>query len=338
VREPYWRDATATLYAGDTREVLTEMPTGHVDCIVTSPPPWNPDGHAAADQSGPGLYVTWLRRVCAEAHRVLTDTGTLWLAVADRYTGTDLAGPPSGRHTRRVRAHTGSDQPAKSLVGLPWQIAFALQDDGWIIRNAIVTHHPDNAPKPVADRLASTYALIFLLVKQKRYHFDLDPIRQPPRRPEVAAEPPEVGGKKGAAGSLGASVRRRPGKRQTKRHGNGKYSTADGNCRRQHGAVMLPTGCRHVAAHASGKNPGDVWSLSQRPLPNAFPVDIPLRCIAAGCLPGGTVLDMFAGLATTGLAARHLGRSFIGIESDAVSCDLAKAVLLRDSGESAGEP
>jgi site-specific DNA-methyltransferase (cytosine-N4-specific) len=81
---------------------------------------------------------------------------------------------------------------------------------------------------------------------------------------------------------------------------------------------MRPTGSQHRASHPRGKNPGDVWSISTRPLREAhfaaYPVDIPLRCIAAGCPPNGVVLDPFSGAATTGLAARQLDRAYIGID------------------------
>jgi hypothetical protein len=56
-------------------------------------------------------------------------------------------------------------------------------------------------------------------------------------------------------------------------------------------------------ADPSGRNPGDVWTLPARGILNSIAIEVPLRCIAAGCRPGGTVLDMFAGIATTGLAA-----------------------------------
>lgn len=93
---------------------------------------------------------------------------------------------------------------------------------------------------------------------------------------------------------------------------------------------MLPTGRHHAAAHSNGKNPGDVWTLPAPPLWGSMPIEVPLRCIAAGCRPSSTVLDMFAGAATTGLAARELNRSFIGIEASSAICDLAKARLSED--------
>ncbi|WP_329242756.1 site-specific DNA-methyltransferase [Actinoallomurus sp. NBC_01490] len=348
MRDPYYRDTTATLYAADPRDFLAEMPDQTVDCIVTSPPPWTPPQHPGSDDDAqhgheptPTLYVAGLRRVLAEAHRVLTDEGTCWLVTSDCYaTNTGWDGPPTGRHTRRAHHQAMSGLPAKSLIGLPWQIAFAAHDDGWIIRNAIVWHHPTTSQvtneEPVTDRLTLGYELIFLLVKQKRYHFDLDPIRQPLRCPDVAANPSAIGGTHPAADCLDASARRPGNRHRSQRHGSGKYANAAGMCRRP-GAAMPPTGHHHAAAHSNGMNTGDVWTLPARPFLNAIPIEVPLRCIAAGCRPGGTVLDMFAGIATTGLAARELNRPFIGIEHNSAMCGLARDRLSRDRDEPGGE-
>jgi hypothetical protein len=201
MREPYWHGPNATLYTGDVRDALAEMPAGSVDCIVSSLPRWAPQDDPSAELDAVGnygheptaaLYVAALRRVSAEAHRVLADDGTFWLVTSDRYrrpTGSDAR--PASRHARRVADPAMTGLPASSLIGPPWQIAFALQDDGWILRNAIVWHHADLDDDPAVDRLTLTYELIFLLTKQSRYHFDVDPIRQsrgrPARLPPTAA-------------------------------------------------------------------------------------------------------------------------------------------------------
>nr|WP_324606314.1 site-specific DNA-methyltransferase [Streptomyces capuensis] len=84
-----------------------------------------------------------------------------------------------------------------------------------------------------------------------------------------------------------------------------------------------------TAPNPLGSNPGDVWSIATRPYPAAhfavFPIDLPLRCIKAGCRPGGTVLDPFSGSGTTGAAARQLGRRYVGIDLNPAFHDLAKA-------------
>lgn len=335
MREPYWHNPNATLYTGDARDVLAEMPAGSVDCIVSSPPRWAPHDDPSEKQeisygheSTGALYVAALRRVGAEAHRVLADDGTFWLVTGDRYAGpTRRDASPAGRHARRVVDSAMTGLPASSLIGLPWQIAFALQDDGWILRNAIVCHHADLGDDPAVDRLTLTYELIFLLTKQSRYHFDLEAIRQPRRASQVAAD----GGTQEAAGSIGSH-------RRGKRHGmsrRGSFGNTIGNCRSgKDGAATAPPG----RADTSGRNPGDVWALPARGILNSIAIEVPLRCIAASCRPGGTVLDMFAGIATTGIAARDLGRRFIGIEASPALCERARARLASHSGDTDVEP
>ncbi|WP_285704676.1 site-specific DNA-methyltransferase [Microtetraspora sp. NBRC 16547] len=120
----------------------------------------------------------------------------------------------------------------------------------------------------------------------------------------------------------------------------GKYGTAgEDSAGVRHGAAMRPTGERHSAAHPNGKNPGDVWPISTRPLRAAhfaaFPIDIPRKAIAAGCRPGGTVLDPFAGSGTTGIAARQLDRKFPGIELNEPFIRLAVA-RIREAGAASG--
>ncbi|RJL31890.1 DNA-methyltransferase [Bailinhaonella thermotolerans] len=342
MRPPYWSDDHTTLYLGDAREVLTEMPTGSADCIVTSPPYYGLRDYAHPDQYGqeptPEAYTETLRATFAEARRVLADDGTCWLNLGDCYAANSdgwARGEAYNPRQPRIRPRARLAVPPKNLLGMPWRVAFALQADGWIIRNAIVWHKPNAMPQSVLDRLSTRHELIFLLVKQRRYWFDLDAIRQP------------------YTGDRAPSRRaRRPGcgtKHTTIKTGwpPGKYTDAQPACRgKNHGRAMLPTGRRHDAAHQAGANPGDVWSISTRPLRQAhfaaFPIDIPLRAIAAGCRPGGTVLDPFSGAATTALAARRLGRHFSGIEINETFCDLARARILAtieppETGEAQGD-
>ncbi|MGC7097672.1 DNA-methyltransferase [Amycolatopsis lurida] len=274
-------------------------------------------------------YVDRLRAVFGELSRVLVDTGTVWLNLGDSY-----AADPPGRTYDGMRASTLSGHtaaatlresvrrasvrrsrvlPRKNLIGMPWRVAFALQADGWILRNAIVWHKPNAMPESVRDRVSNRYEMVFLLAKQQRYFFDLDPIREPLARPEAVAEGIVIGGKhKGRSGGIGATERRRG------RSVYGKYEQTAPFTGKRPGRTMRPTGTRHTAGNPRGRNPGDVWSITTRPLREAhfaaFPVDLPLRCIAAGCPEGGTVLDPFSGAATTGLAARRLGRAYIGID------------------------
>ncbi|MCO1575915.1 site-specific DNA-methyltransferase [Crossiella sp. SN42] len=278
----------------------------------------------------PQAYINTLRAVFAQLHRVLVDTGTVWLNLGDRFSansdGYHLTRPG---HPRQPRFRTVADRPHKNLLGMPWRVAFALQDDGWILRNAIVWHKPNAMPESVRDRLSCRHEMLFLLAKQPRYYFNLDPIRQPLARPEALNEGSVIGGRrKGCHGGVDATARRRG------RSVYGKYTDFTPFPQRPHGSALRPTGRRHNASHPRGRNPGDVWSISTRPLPEAhfaaFPIDIPLRCIAASCPPGGTVLDPFSGAGTTGLAARRLDRIYLGIDLNPAYHDIALGRMHRD--------
>lgn len=325
MREPFWNDQYAELFQGDAREVLAEMESGSADCIVTSPPYYGLRHYCPGEygqEATPEEYIETLRGVFAEAHRVLADDGTLWLNLGDCYAANSdgwARGENFNARQPRVRPSSRHSLPPKNLHGMPWRVAFALQQDGWILRNAVVWHKPNAMPQSVLDRLSNRYELIFLLVKQRYYWFNLDPIRQPCAGDRATQRRSCAGGNK--ADSI-----------ETAWPATGKYDVdTEVFNGKDHGTAMLPTGERHTAAHPEGRNPGDVWSISTRPLREAhfaaFPIDLPLRAIAAGCRPGGTVLDPFNGAGTSGIAARQLGCRFRGIELNASYCDLARARL-----------
>ncbi|NJP25384.1 site-specific DNA-methyltransferase [Microbispora sp. SCL1-1] len=324
MREPYWHDEHAAIYHGDAREVLAEMDEGSVDCIVTSPPYWGLRNYCEGQygQEPTPDYVDTLLATFAEARRVLADDGTFWLNLGDCYAANSdgwSRGKDYNSRQPEVRPKARQAVLPKNLLGMPWRVAFALQEDGWILRNAIVWSKPNAMPQSVRDRMSNRYELIFLLVKQQRYWFDLDPVRQPYIGDRPMSRRARAGGNK-------------PNSITTAWPPPGKYgSDGEDTAGPRHGAAMRPTGERHAAAHPNGRNPGDVWSIPTRPLRAhfaAFPIDIPLKAIAAGCRPGGTVLDPFTGSGTTGIAARQLGRKFAGIELNADYCELARDRLL----------
>ena len=176
---------------------------------------------------------------------------------------------------------------------MPWRVALALQADGWILRNAIVWHKPNTTPCSVRDRLTCRYEMLFLLAKQQDHVINLTPAGQP-QRGNAALHHPQR--------RIGVKAR-------------GAWGTAS-----------LPRQADPVLAR--GCHLGDIWSIpvtpqQRQPHPAAFPVELPLRCIAAGCPPHGSVLDPFSGTGTTGMAALSLGRTYTGIDLNPAFHDIA---------------
>lgn len=277
-------------------------------------------------------YIARLVAVFDQVHRVLAATGTLWLNLGDSYSAASGGAPTSGKPgrdgSRLTRPRAQDALPPKNLLGIPWRVAFALQAQGWWLRNAVVWAKTNPMPESVTDRLSATYELVFLLTRSPRYFFDLDPIRVPLKHPDAADGSRVFGGvHKGRTGGVDATARRRGGAAYGQ-PAAGKYQPDRTDARmRAHRGNLAVTGSAHTAAHTRGRNPGDVWTLPTRPYRGAhtapFPIDIPLRAIAAGCPPGGHVLDPFSGAGTTGLAAVQLGCSYTGVDISPAFHDLA---------------
>jgi DNA modification methylase len=324
--KPYYADAAITLWHGDALGVLHTLPDRSVNCCVTSPPYYGLRDYGTECQYGleesPAAYVEVMRQVFAEVRRVLADDGTLWLNIGDSYVaGSAMTGTKSmrqrlnGSHLRDETIVRGvSDLPAKNMLGIPWRTAFALQDDGWILRNAIVWNKPNAMPESVTDRLSNRHELIFLFAKSRRYWFDLDPIREPQ-----------------AESSLERS--------RYSRTGHAKDVYGDGITKLRNPVTDAASSRRALAG--MGRNPGDVWAIPTQPFPGAhfavFPIEIPRRAIQAGCKPGGVVLDPFSGSGTTGLAAGQLGRRYVGIDLNADYLDMSLRTRLAQTSLLDGE-
>ena len=339
--EPYYTDDAITLYLGDALHTLQGLPDQSVDCCVTSPPYFGLRDYGEAGQYGleasPAEYVETMRALFAEVWRVLADDGTLWLNIGDSYSGSwgnqgrkpergtqrpinggmltpvnDGRYPTTGSNTGAVKPGA---PPAKNLMGMPWRTAFALQDDGWILRNDIIWAKPNGMPESIIDRLSTKHEHLFMFSKSPRYWFDLDPIREATIYPAGASalnwdrdtKEADVPGQ-----SMRQHRRDRP-KNQTPRH----TASADNTGWKDH----------EPQSHPKGRNPGDVWSIPTQPFSEAhfavFPQAIPERAILAGCKPCGSVLDPFSGSGTTGLAATKHGRRYVGIDLSRDYLDLS---------------
>lgn len=305
---PYYQDDAVTLYHGDALAVLADLPDASVDCVVTSPPyfglrDYGVDGQLGAEPS-PAEFVAALVDVFREARRVLADDGTLWLNLGDSYySGKGSPTQPDVKNEARRPPARVLDQPGanwakpKNLLGIPWRVAFALQDDGWILRNDVIWHKSNAMPESVTDRLSNRHEHMFMFSKKPRYWFDLDAIREEQSPVSIA--------------------------RATRADMHGKDGWADA----YHGNP--PTGLARQSERDTsiGRNPGDVWTIATQPFSEAhfatMPPALAERCIQAGCKPGGTVLDPFSGSGTTGLAAGRHGRRYVGVDLNRDYLDLS---------------
>jgi DNA modification methylase len=309
---PYYADDTVTLYHGDSLDVLRALPDGSVDCCVTSPPYFALRDYGISGQIGLETSpVEYVERVCAlfsEVRRVLVHDGALWLNLGDSYVSkapgnvrgvSDRTGLHGGRTSdayrdRLAAGHgtkadtTGFGLPEKNLIGIPWRVALALQDDGWVLRSDVIWAKASGMPESVTDRPARRHEHVFLFSKCSRYWFDLDPIREP------------------HADSTAASLDRK----------RGGYEAPG-----QREQLDLRT------MHPKGANPGDVWTIATQPFADAhfavMPVTLAERCVVTACKPGGVVLDPFSGSGTTGLAATKHGRRYLGIDLNREYLDLS---------------
>jgi len=131
----------------------------------------------------PEEYVIKMVEVFREIKRVLKDDGTLWLNLGDSYSQTRWSDTPSttgisGKHSDIVSERI-TGLPPKNLVGIPWRVAFALQADGWYLRQDIIWHKPNPMPESVQDRCTKAHEYIFLLTKSAKYFYDVDAVREP---------------------------------------------------------------------------------------------------------------------------------------------------------------
>ena len=333
--KPYYADESVTLWHGDALTILSSLPDASVNCCVTSPPyfglrDYGVDGQLGLEAS-PAEYVENLRALFAQVRRVLADDGTFWLNLGDSYAGSGKgrwgdggASKATGKQATNVGSTMGtltkdtSGLPAKNLLGIPWRVAFALQDDEWILRNDIIWAKPNAMPESVTDRLSTKHEHLFLFSKSPRYWFDLDPIRATLIRPEALSEGQTF-------------INQTAGRRNVTPYGKKRSLDEPSNA----GTGLAPhTG--HRGTYEAGRNPGDVWNIPTQPFSAAhfavMPRALAERAIQAGCKPCGTVLDPFSGSGTTGLAAARHGRKYVGIDLNAEYLDLSLRTRLAQPG------
>jgi site-specific DNA-methyltransferase (adenine-specific) len=301
---------------GDARQRLSELLAESVDCVITSPPYFRLRDYGAPKQLGQERaveeWVANLRGVFRELARVLKPHGSVWLNVGDGYS-----------------RHRSWGAPPKGLLAGPERVLLALMADGWRCRNKVIWHKPNPLPQSAADRLSPAYEVVYLLVRQPTYYFDLDAIRVPHRSIRREGRPrPQEAGRTYVGGNSGLGALKAAGR----------------------------------VGHRSGANPRDVWTiptasyrgshfatfpetLVERPLLATCPERIcvqcdrpwrrPVRILTVHTREGsrtvkkvgelarcdcfapsrpGLVLDPFLGSGTVAAVAARHSRDWLGIE------------------------
>lgn len=321
------------LLHGDNRQVLRMLPAKSVHCIVTSPPyfglrDYGVDGQIGLEET-PAAYVAELVTVFRECWRVLRDDGTLWVNLGDSYNSGSSGGLGGSTITGGQRNQANSNRNGrgyidelkpKSLIGIPWRVAFALQDDGWILRSDIIWHKLNPMPESVTDRPTKAHEYIFLLTKNQRYYYDAESIKEPAVKGAAGSE--FHTGKTGIHQLGRASTKPRSKADSFKREGSKREQTIPGQGYGTHRPDR-----EESAYDLETRNRRSVWTVPTSPYPGAhfatFPPALIEPCILAGCPEGGTVLDPFNGSGTTGAVATANNRNYIGIDLNADYIDLA---------------
>ncbi|MCU0490947.1 MAG: site-specific DNA-methyltransferase [Chloroflexaceae bacterium] len=171
---------------GDAFTVLQRIPDETVQCVVTSPPYWGLRDYSILDQIGLEetlpQFINRLRTVFTEARRVLRKDGILWLNIGDGYTSGNRGWRAPDKKNRAramdVRPDTPEGLKPKDLLGIPWKLAFALQDDGWYLRADIIWNKPNAMPESVKDRPTRAHEYLFMFTKSEKYSYYRDAVRE----------------------------------------------------------------------------------------------------------------------------------------------------------------
>lgn len=322
--------------AVDRLQALAELGV-QVQTCVTSPPYFGLRDYGVEGQIGvestPDEYVSKMVDVFRQVRRLLRDDGTLWLNLGDSYArngGTNGGGNRAmlhleGKQTRMTKLPEGTGLKNKDLIGIPWRVAFALQADGWYLRQDIIWNKPNAMPSSATDRCTTSHEYVFLLTKSDRYFFDYK-----------AIEEPSVGDPSHPRNRFDTKDRSVPGQKPQKRTARAGKNEILG--KRQYSGFNE----RWDAATANGAPPlrrkRSVWTVATKAYKEAhfatFPTTLIEPCILAGSRRNDVVLDPFMGSGTVAQVSIENGRRYLGVELDAANLPLqakriAAANLLR---------
>jgi DNA modification methylase len=288
------------IICGDALGVLREMPSDSVQSCVTSPPYWGLRDYGVDGQLGiehtPEEYVCKLVEIFREVRRILRDDGVLFLNLGDSYYGSSMTG---GTKSKEGSAKWKNQLKPKDLVGIPWRVAFALQADGWWLRQDIIWHKPNTMPESVTDRCTKAHEYVFLMSKSQQYYYDNEAIKERTLTKDNSNRNRDI-----------TKLNNTPGR--TKMMG---LKTND----------------------YDNRNKRSVWTVETQPFKEShfavFPPDLIKPMVLAGCPTGGVVLDPFVGSGTTAIVAKNLVRNFIGVEINPEYCEMARARIARETAQ-----
>jgi site-specific DNA-methyltransferase (cytosine-N4-specific) len=327
------------LLIGDCRDSMRELIREgvRVQTCVTSPPYWGLRDYGVAGQLGLestiGEYVGNMVGVFALVRELLADDGTLWLNLGDSYANDGKWGGETGGKQHYLgeanRKRVGREKrltglKPKDLCGIPWRIAFALQADGWYLRQDIIWHKPNPMPESIKDRCTKAHEYLFLLAKSERYYYNADAIKEKSSENTHARRANNGAPKPPAVWASGDGPHSAVGHQTAKNHRKiaGGIDKTKNNASFEEAMARMP----------DFRNKRSVWTVASAPYSEAhfatYPPALIEPCILAGSKPGDIVFDPFIGSGTTGEVAQRLGRDWIGCE---LNPEYAKLVECRVS-------
>jgi DNA modification methylase len=279
-------DIENKIFTGDSMDILKTFPDKSAHCCVTSPPYFGLRDYGMQGQIGLEKtldeYIGRLLAVFGEVRRVLKDDGTLWVVIGDSYNSSGKnagnthplsAMQKTNSENHRTRSLRQKSFPGKSLLGIPFRLALALIDEGWILRQDIIWHKTMPMPESVKDRFCRSHEYLFFLSKKKNYYFDY----------KNALEPANTN--------------------------DGNRTAIYRNV--QDGTAKLYWECQKTLDGRTVRLKRDVWAIGQEQFHGkhyaVYPQKLVEPCILCGCHENGIVLDPFMGSGTTAVAAKKFG-------------------------------
>jgi DNA modification methylase len=276
------KNPSSTIIQGDALQALRDLPENSFQCSVSSPPYWQlrdyqVDGQIGLEPTAKEFNQS-LVSVYSEVRRVLHPTGILWVNIGDSYSGGgNKRGKNSPISNKQASSQGCTGQlsdipmmdglPRKNLKGMPWRFAFAMQDDGWVLRDAMIWHKPNPMPTSQKDRCTSCYEYIFQFTQSPNYFFDMESIKEPISEKTLTANTTPV-----------------------KKTSEGMGQDAGQNMN----AWMEKNGGRY---HASMKVPRNIRTWSTRGYKGAhfatYPIELPEFCIRASVPKAGVCAKCF---------------------------------------------